>query len=350
LFVNSLPSLDGIRDDSTPHLFFSQASSVGDTPKTPLYIDTGSSEVMKTTEAHSPSLDCIVLIPIHHLKWTSIELAAISRCLQVLSSHDIVIAHPDSISPEEIKLSIRLELDNISLAFLALPSHCLSSVSSYNKLLLDPKFYDRLQRWQYLLIVQLDAWLLSGCLDPWLKAGYSYIGAPWPPFMGPDKTNSCYGVGNGGLSLRRLDHVYRLLQSWRFRLYPVYTPQEMVGRLFHSTNTQNTNFTPTLLNQLKRLALCAFSLFGFRNNLAYFVTMGYHEDHLYGLLAPRVAPWFKVAPPEAAAAFALEAKPQDVLAYFGVDVPFGCHAWERHDSAFYLSRFSDEFASLSSSS
>jgi hypothetical protein len=291
---------------------------------------------------------CVVFIPLYRLPLTAHELAALLRCLQLLP-FAICIAHPVSLANEVSHFFGATIFSGFrELSLKAYPDSCFQSVSSYNRLLLSARFYSGLKSWSYLLIFQLDAWLLGGNLRQWLQTDYSYIGAPWPPLMGPDKANPDYSVGNGGLSLRRIDHVLLLLNSWRFRLHPVFTPKELAARVFNRQILHDKNFLKTLLIRLKRLALLSLSLVGFRNNMAYFVKMGFHEDHLYGILAPRVAPWFKVAPVAEAAAFAIECKPKEVLTRFGVDLPFGCHAWEKYDRDFYLQRFSVEFYSLSS--
>ncbi|MEW6718188.1 MAG: DUF5672 family protein [Chloroflexota bacterium] len=78
-----------------------------------------------------------------------------------------------------------------------------STIASYSKLLLSPKFYAAFINFNYILIYQLDCLVFSDQLEEWCGAGYDYIGAP----LFRDKANPAKGfsrVGNGGLSLRRV--------------------------------------------------------------------------------------------------------------------------------------------------
>ena len=107
------------------------------------------------------------------------------------------------------------------------------SVATYNALLLRDEFYARFSDYAYMLIYQLDAFVFRDTLLEWASRGYDYVGAPWLPnnrnffqrTMGKvlrklrKKTNwkenefhvshshMSYQVGNGGLSLRRVEKM-----------------------------------------------------------------------------------------------------------------------------------------------
>lgn len=82
-----------------------------------------------------------------------------------------------------------------------------------------------------MLLIQTDAALLHGDLEPWLQMQYSYIGAPWqgedwlPEVQAyankrwnlPTDTTPLPSVGNGGASLRRIDHFIRARLAYKLK-------------------------------------------------------------------------------------------------------------------------------------
>jgi hypothetical protein len=60
-----------------------------------------------------------------------------------------------------------------------------------------------------------------------------------------------------------------------------------------------------------------------------------YEDLFWSFIAPRLHPAFSVAPPEIAIDFAWELYPREHYEQFG-QLPFGCHAWQRYDRAFWI--------------
>lgn len=99
-----------------------------------------------------------------------------------------------------------------------------ASIKGYNHLLLDPDFYSGFLPFEYVLILQNDAMLLSDDVDPWLNKGFDYIGAPWPAgvevFVNTERFEGEFGkrirahVGNGGFSLRRVKKCIALLHEF----------------------------------------------------------------------------------------------------------------------------------------
>lgn len=82
------------------------------------------------------------------------------------------------------------------------------TLSHYNKLLTNPKFYQTLIDYTYVLIFQTDSLIFP--FSPYTIEdflGFDYVGAPWRYF---DDTNL---GGNGGLSLRHIPNMIRLLSK-----------------------------------------------------------------------------------------------------------------------------------------
>jgi hypothetical protein len=104
-----------------------------------------------------------------------------------------------------------------------LPEEHFINVQSYNALMLQPWFYELFTSdYEWMLIHQLDAFLLSNQIQKFCELGYHYYGTPWlidfPQYRTlfnrhPIKINRRhFQVGNGGLSLRHLEKTVDLLQ------------------------------------------------------------------------------------------------------------------------------------------
>jgi hypothetical protein len=103
-----------------------------------------------------------------------------------------------------------------NIPFITFPERHFGSIRAYNSWMLMPHLYERFSSYEFVLICQTDAFLISPLpLDcPW---DFDYLGAPWcPPWVaqwdpmkrqlrggGPAVLSRELHVGNGGLSLRR---------------------------------------------------------------------------------------------------------------------------------------------------
>ncbi len=290
---------------------------------------------------------CVVVVPLHTLELHANEVAALTNALRKLSDHEFILLHKRSISSQE--LLARLGQNQVergrAIHCVTVADECLASIQSYNKMLLQAWFYRLFEAWDYLLIFQLDAWILESNLQTWLQKGYSYLGAPWTGELGPDTPDS--GVGNGGLSLRRVRDMLAVFEDQkRLRTVPVFRWGFLAWRmtLFRRYNLFPAWQWPLLFS--KRLILFARMSLGWHNTLDYFIKIGIQEDHILGIYVPHVFPWFQLPPMQEAAGFAIEANPRRTREYYGIKRPFGCHAWEKFDRSFWVETYPDEFSSL----
>lgn len=112
------------------------------------------------------------------------------------------------------------------------PDKYFGSVSSYNELMLSAAFYRVWKKYQYVLICQPDVWIIKNerILYDFCRDGYDYIGAPWyppttvsyfkSPFFIQRTPQYNLQVGNGGLSLRHVEHTFRCLKThWLLARY-----------------------------------------------------------------------------------------------------------------------------------
>ena len=172
-----------------------------------------------------------------------------------------------------------------------------ADIPGYNRLLLSAAFYQRFAPCSHVLILQTDAVVLRDELDMWCATCFDYVGAPWPDgnelFVNLDRFQGTYGkrvkahVGNGGLSLRRIDKTLALLREF----------PEATG-VFRQT--------------------------------------GSSEDLFFAFMGPLSHDF--VLPNEITASrFALELNPRYYLQVNGGRLPMGGHAWWKYDVGFWKS-------------
>jgi len=81
------------------------------------------------------------------------------------------------------------------------------TVEEYSQWLTNPKFYEMI-RANFVLIFQTDSFLRRFGMEAYIKENYDYIGAPW------GHISWIHQVGNGGLSLRKVDTMIKLTSKY----------------------------------------------------------------------------------------------------------------------------------------
>lgn len=301
---------------------------------------------------------CCIFIPAYCSNWSHSEKAAVQRCMRILCDFDFVFVHKKSSPTSDIRANILFPLNLVkSFEFIAIDDKWLSSVANYNQMMLSPWFYKIFRAWEYMLVFQLDAWIIKGNLNEWLSHEFTFIGAPLCRITGDNFDSAILSIGNGGLSLRRVQHMLKILTSLKYRLFPVYSSHDANDiaslRYEHSahpllaqSNANDPAIKDSFLRTSKLRFKNTFRHFGFFNNLLYFSKYGFHEDIIFGHLAPKVYEWIKIPNYQQAVGFSLDAYPKELVRAFPGIKPFGCHAWEKWGREFYLTHFSDEFSSL----
>lgn len=205
------------------------------------------------------------------------------------------------------------------------PSRYFGSVKAHNRLLLSERFYRSFSDYEFVLIHHLDALVFSDALEYWCERGFDLIAPPWIP--GPDfPWLKEPGVGNGGLSLRRIDAFLKILRS---------------KRLWRESNTRDESMGPTSFQLagfprfVKDLGLRWHRFNGVKQEIRSFVNRGGNEDRFWWKRGRSYYPEFRIAPVETALEFGFEAYPRKCLGMTNGRLPFGCHAWERYDKAFW---------------
>jgi hypothetical protein len=226
-----------------------------------------------------------IVVPVYKEDLNEFEQISWLRCKEVFKDFDIIIVHPKG-----------LKLDAYSNAdyYVQFPDKYFKSTKTYNVLMCSPLFYKEFLSHEYLLIYQLDAYVFENNLLEWCSKGYSYIGAPWidSAWIKVMKQRISffdkliYPVGNGGLSLRKVRQHYR----WA-HLYLV---------------------------------------------VKYFWRQGLNEDVFWTSFINRIIPTYKVPDVKTALEFAFEEHPSKCYELNGNKLPFGCHAWEKFETDFWM--------------
>ncbi|MCE7038817.1 DUF5672 family protein [Dyadobacter sp. CY312] len=186
-----------------------------------------------------------------------------------------------------------------------------NGIQGYNKLMLSAEFYQSFDEYEFILIHQLDAFVLRDELLTWCSRKYDYIGAPWlkrlanPDFVKEWKTrlNTRYNiffntledgvpsdrqfdnmVGNGGFSLRRVKKFYNLAISFKEKI------NEYNQREEHQ----------------------------------------FHEDVFWSVEVNRKWPRLKIPLYKTALKFSFENRLTQSMFHTKNQLPFGCHAWDQH--------------------
>ncbi|WP_439697070.1 DUF5672 family protein [Mucilaginibacter sp. AW1-7] len=241
----------------------------------------------------------VIIIPVYKPEPNENEIRSLRQCCCVLKAHPIIFVAPESLNTaayNRICSSYRLPFTQVRFE-----DRFFAGITGYNQLMLSPFFYKAFLGYRFLLIYQLDAFVFKDELSYWCRQNYDFIGAPHLPHENaPEEIRFLQGysrilgrlngifqtnhrisnVGNGGFSLRKTRTCY-----WLLRLLP--------GKVKHWGSNNEDGF------------------FKYWGNLLY--------------------PLFRLPPDEVALRFSVEQSPQESLKKLGFVLPFGCHAFEKHE-------------------
>ncbi len=259
-----------------------------------------------------------IVVPMHNRKeLTCDEQISFAHLTHYLKPYDKYLVVPES-----------LDISLPGCALKRFKNEYFGSVAANTQLLLSEAFYASFRDYQYILIYHLDALVFSDQLLPWCEMGLDYIGPPWihcadSPWVKESR------VGNGGLSLRRIDSFLKVFRSevrwiepeeyWqeRFAGMPAHLRMLNLPRKFLKRLT-------CLNNARREMAQWHLRPDGTKN-----------EDHFWSDRARHYVPEFKVASVEVGPRFAFEVAPRLCFDMNHSQLPFGCHAWPRYDRAFW---------------
>lgn len=221
------------------------------------------------------------------------------------------------------------------LELVPFPAKYFSSITGYSRLLTEKRFYEAFRDYQYILIYQLDCLVFSSDLDQWCNRQWDYVGAPWmaaAPWVEGNDHNDAKGfwwVGNGGLSLRRVDAALNVLNSRQLCVDPNFLG--MSGRFKDA---------PFFIGKGVQYIKTKLYATGYRNSLRFLLkkmsrSERFNEDLFWAFHAKHFLPEFSIPSPEDAVFFSFECAPRYCFKVTEGRLPFGCHAWNKYDRAFW---------------
>lgn len=225
----------------------------------------------------------VIVIPIYKKSLNANEAKSLAQCQKVLHQYPIIFVAPESLEADFIPSKNTVE--RFDDAYFKSPK-------TYNKLLINPMFYERFIPYEFMLIHQLDAYVFKDDLEKWCDKGYDYIGAPKlklkflkekNPFIMPLFEPILF---NGGFSLRRIKPLIKFL-----KVYNAFLPEWPAN-----------------------------------------------EDSLFSVYHKRAFPlrfMLKLPTWKEGLAFAFEKNPQISFSLQENTLPFGCHAWEKYNPTFW---------------
>ncbi len=250
----------------------------------------------------------MVLIFTHKPDLSPFEKISLMQCRRVLGNHPLRLVCPRGMRVERyLELAPGLEIEYID------PIH-LSTYERYSHLKATPFLYDHFKEYEFMLVHELDSFVLRDELLDWCGAGWDYVGAPW--FEGFDLATPdarYLGVGNGGFSLRCIESARRALHFWK-RILPGAKVWKQRTRVPVSRQAP----LPAAMAWPDKARSDVWK----------------NEDVFWCFkVAPRFD-WFRIPPVEEARKFAFELNPRRSLAEAG-RLPFGCHKWPKYDLPFW---------------
>jgi SAM-dependent methyltransferase len=227
---------------------------------------------------------CAVAIPVYKETFTESERFNVNTSLSNLKNFDVYLYAPQS-------LDINYYAQEIGITkVMRFPDHCFKSIEDYSRLMLSTEFYEAFSGYSHVLICQPDAIALKPELQYWVDQPYDYLGAPWPKGFEytihsehihiDEGVMSKTFVGNGGFSLRNIQSCLALFDEF-----------------------------PSVRSE--------------------WILHGHAEDLFFGLVST-LSKTFRTPNLMVAACFSHETEPEYLYKLIGNQLPFGCHAYEKH--------------------
>ncbi|MCR4746120.1 MAG: hypothetical protein K5894_12945 [Lachnospiraceae bacterium] len=226
-----------------------------------------------------------IAVPIYRSELNSLEKISLTQLEKVLYSYDIYFVVPNS-------LDISKLVSETSFFEKRFPDSFFEGIESYSRLCTSKLFYEGFLDYEYLLIYQLDAFVFSDKLIFFYEHNYDYYGAPIPDRIWPYLKNK---VGSGGVSLRKIEAVLRVLDKKDHIM-------DMMEKEYPRNEIEKTF---------------------------------YLEDRFFAYCGQRKDVQFEVPDIDLAFKFAVEFNVNGIYANIHKELPFACHKWYAENFDFW---------------
>lgn len=246
-----------------------------------------------------------VIIPIYKEQLNELEEISLKRCFDILKKYDIIVVKPQS-----------LRLNNYDYEFdhiVAFDDKYFFDIQGYNRLMLSATFYEKFLDYKYILIHQLDAFAFKDDLLKWCFKDFDYIGAPWLRYAAyPDLIKKIKNT-----TLHSLHLKFNLKQ--KKKLLPT-------DRQFEN-KVGNGGFSLRRTQKLHEICLKEIDMIEYYNNRNEHY---YNEDAFWSIEVNRKQKQLNIPKYKEAVYFAIENSYKHGFELTGGELPFGCHAWDKH--------------------
>lgn len=254
--------------------------------------------------------EVVVVIPIYKSVPNELERLSFEQCIKVLP-YPITIVAPASLDVFFYsEKSERIVVERFDDDFF-------TSISGYNRLLLSRAFYKRFNRYVYMLIHQLDAYVFRDELKVWCEKGYDFIGAPVHNVQvdkfSEKKENMTL---NGGLSLRKVASALKVLNSF--------------AMVYNWKQIKESNLSDTKTNKVQGLSKSLYYYLLKNNTFNWLNGYDRNEDIFWAHIVKSIHNWYRVAPVEEALKFSFDNAPKLFLKMANGQLPFGCHSFDKN--------------------
>lgn len=261
---------------------------------------------------------CIV-IPIYKEALNSFEIQSIEQCIKILSDYSIHFICPKGLNVIFYKVKFP-EINN----YCFFDENYFKDLKGYNRLMLSDSFYKVFIKYSYMLVYQTDCYVFRDELLDWSIRGYDYIGGVWfDGFVGdPSLGAKLWHAGNGGLSLRNIKTMIRLLSSKK----PLKNFKQLVVEKKKIYKIDKFNF-------LKELFLLPLNFIGYKNNFNYQVKKFDGNEDVYFMEVYSQYNVLEIPKVEEVLSFSWDRHPAFLYKKLN-KLPFACHAWYREDAPY----------------
>lgn len=286
---------------------------------------------------------CVIVIPVYKPTLNEYEKISLARCISIFGK-----TRPIALATYK-KLDLTLYDEAFAKQQCAYTTQYFkrtyfTSVKGYSSLLLCKDFYEPFKKYGFMLLYQLDAYVFHDDLKYWCDRPYDYVGAPFLTLFRKNEKEpvSPWGVGNGGLSLRRIDAFLGAYSG-----EPVFS----LADYYHNTVFRKNAFY-TFIKQVCFTPRYLFRFF-FRNTVAAYIERSKVNEDIFWCFAFNHADLravlsetaiehlflrtsryssgslLKIATVDEALLFAFDEDPKRCLELTQGKLPMGCHAFNK---------------------
>jgi hypothetical protein len=250
------------------------------------------------------ALKVVIVIPFYRDSLSAYEIIALKQCQRILTAYSIVAVKPASLTLPDAACAFSFNSEE------SFSDDYFESIAGYNRLLLSTEFYDRFIAYEYMLVYQLDAFVFKDELAYWCSQDIDYIGAPW---------------------IRRKNDS--ILKVWELQIKSYLYTRFNVKRKGVPSSRQFINKIGNGGLSLRRIEKFRNLTIKMQPQINYYLSNTahqYNEDMFWSIEVNRKKTLLNIPSWQTGLKFAFEFAPERALNINNQELPFGCHAWDRH--------------------